>query len=91
MKILAVCGMGIGTSVILTGNIEKAAHDLGLDAEIEVADIWTARGAAAGADVVMTSGELAAELGDVGVPVAVIDDFLDGDEVRARLATAVGR
>ncbi|WP_455565932.1 PTS sugar transporter subunit IIA [Nocardiopsis gilva] len=90
MKILAVCGMGIGTSVILTTNISKAAHDLGLDAEIEVADIWTADGAAADADVVMTSGELAAELGDVGVPVAVIDDFLDADEVRARLAAAIG-
>ncbi|GAA2002588.1 PTS sugar transporter subunit IIB [Nocardiopsis rhodophaea] len=91
MKILAVCGMGIGTSVILTTNISKAVHDLGLDAEIEVADIWTADGAAADADVVMTSGELAAELGNMGVPVTVIDDFLDPEEVRARLAAVTGR
>ncbi|WP_067962816.1 PTS sugar transporter subunit IIB [Nocardiopsis trehalosi] len=90
MKILAVCGMGIGTSVLLKSNAERAAQDLGLDADVEVADIGTARGAAATADVVLTSGELAAELGDIGVPVVVIDNFIDGDEVREKLGAAVG-
>jgi PTS system ascorbate-specific IIB component len=90
MKILAVCGMGIGTSVLLKSNAERAAQDLGLDADVEVADIGTARGAAATADVVLTSGELAAELGDIGIPVVVIDNFIDGDEVREKLGAAVG-
>ncbi|MBV2365636.1 PTS sugar transporter subunit IIB [Streptomonospora nanhaiensis] len=89
MKILAVCGMGIGTSVLLKSNAERAARELGLDADVEVADIGTARGAAATADVVLTSGELAAELGDLGVPVVVIDNFVDGTEVRDKLASAV--
>ncbi|GAA1752063.1 MULTISPECIES: PTS sugar transporter subunit IIB [Streptomonospora] len=90
MKILAVCGMGIGTSILLKSNAEKAAKDLGLDADVEVADIGTARGAASTADVVLTSGELAAELGDMGVPVVVVDNFVDGDEVRNKLGTALG-
>ncbi|MDA8372118.1 MAG: PTS sugar transporter subunit IIB [Nocardiopsaceae bacterium] len=89
MKILAVCGMGIGTSVILKSNAERAAQDLGLDADVEVADIGTARGAAATADVVLTSSELASELGDVGVPVVVIDNFVDGAEIRDKLGKAV--
>ncbi|QBI53213.1 PTS sugar transporter subunit IIB [Streptomonospora litoralis] len=91
MKILAVCGMGIGTSVLLKSNAEKAANDLGLDADVEIADIGTARGAAATADVVLTSGELAAELGDVGIPVVVVDNFVDGGEIREKLGAAVGR
>ncbi|WP_017536817.1 PTS sugar transporter subunit IIB [Nocardiopsis halophila] len=90
MKILAVCGMGIGTSVLLKANAEKAAQDLGLDAEVEVADIGTARGAAATADLVLTSGELADELGDVGVPVTVITNFVDAEEIRRAIAEAVG-
>ncbi|GAA4892049.1 PTS sugar transporter subunit IIB [Streptomonospora salina] len=90
MKILAVCGMGIGTSIMLKSNAEKAAASLGLDADVEVADIGTARGAAATADVVLTSGELAAEIGDVGIPVVVVDSFIDGDEVREKLSTALG-
>ncbi|MDA0566905.1 PTS sugar transporter subunit IIB [Streptomonospora sp. S1-112] len=89
MKILAVCGMGIGTSVLLKSNAERAAQELGLDADVEVADIGTARGAAATADIVLTSGELAAELGDLSVPVVVIDNFVDGTEVRDKLAAAV--
>lgn len=90
MKILAVCGMGIGTSVLLKANAEKAARDLGLDAEVEVADIGTARGAAASADLVLTSGELADELGDAGVPVTVVTNFVDAEEIRRAIAGAVG-
>ncbi|MDA2807819.1 PTS sugar transporter subunit IIB [Nocardiopsis suaedae] len=91
MRILAVCGMGIGTSVLLKANAEKAVQDLGLDAEVEVADIGTARGAAATADLVLTSGELAAELGDVGVPVTVVANFMDAEEIRRAVAGATGR
>jgi len=91
MKILAVCGMGIGTSVLLKGNAEKAANELGLDADVEVADIGTARGAASTADLVLTSGELAAELGDLNIPVVIVDNFVDGTEIREKLGAAVGR
>jgi len=89
VKILAVCGMGIGTSVLLKSNAERAAQDLGLDADVEVADIGTARGAAAGADLVLTSAELAAELGDLPVRVTVIDNFVDAEEIRRALSEAV--
>lgn len=89
MKILAVCGMGIGTSVILKTNAEQAIQDLGLDADVEIADIGTARGAAVGADLVLTSDELASELGDIGVPVVVISNFIDGTEIRDKIDTAV--
>ncbi|MFC3995380.1 PTS sugar transporter subunit IIB [Nocardiopsis sediminis] len=88
MKILAVCGMGIGTSILLKSNAERAVRELGLDADVEVADIGTARGAAATADIVLTSGELADEIGDLGIPILVIDNFIDADEIRAKLSAA---
>ncbi|GAB3475676.1 PTS sugar transporter subunit IIB [Nocardiopsis coralliicola] len=88
MKILAVCGMGIGTSVLLKSNAERAAQDLGIDADVEVADIGTARGAAATADLVLTSAELADELGPVGAQVAIITNFVDAEEVKRALADA---
>lgn len=89
MLILAVCGMGIGTSIVLQANAEKAAQQLGLDAVVEVTDLQAARADAARADVVLTSTELAAELGDVGVPVVTIANFLDTSEIEAGLARAV--
>ncbi|WP_046471715.1 PTS sugar transporter subunit IIB [Allosalinactinospora lopnorensis] len=89
MRILAVCGMGIGTSVLLKTNTERAIQELGLDADVEIADIGTARGAAMTADVVLTSSELAAELGDMGVPIVVVESFIDGAEIRDKLGAAV--
>ncbi|MFJ6077118.1 PTS sugar transporter subunit IIB [Pseudarthrobacter sp. NPDC092419] len=89
MKIVAVCGMGIGTSVLLKMNAEKVLQDLGIDADIEAADIGVARGAAQTADVVLTSQELAPEIGDVPAEVIVIDNFFDLDEIHKKLSAAV--
>ena len=89
MKIVAVCGMGIGTSVLLKMNAEKVLASLGIDAEVEAADIGVARGAAQTADIVHTSDELAPEIGDVPAEVIIIDNFFDLDEITEKLTPAV--
>ncbi len=85
MKILAVCGMGIGTSIILKMNIDQAAQDLGIDAETEASDISAARGAAAMSDLVLTSEELAEQLEGTDTPIEVIGNFTDIDEIKSAL------
>jgi PTS system ascorbate-specific IIB component len=75
MKIITVCGMGIGTSVLLKMNAEKALRALDIDADVEAADIGTARGAARTAELVLTSEDLVEELGQVPAKVVVIDNF----------------
>ena len=60
MKILAVCGMGLGTGLLLRMQAEKALRELGIQADVEVADIGTARALASSADLILTSEELAA-------------------------------
>ncbi|MFF2029878.1 PTS sugar transporter subunit IIB [Arthrobacter sp. NPDC058192] len=89
MKIVAVCGMGIGTSVLLKMNAEKVLTSLGVDADVEAADIGVARGAAQTADIVLTSDELAPEIGDVPARVIIIDNFFDLDEITDKLTEAV--
>ena len=84
-KIVAVCGMGIGTSVLLKMNIEKILRELDIDADVEAADIGVARGAARTADLVLTSDELAEELGDVPAKVVVIKNFTNLAEIRTAL------
>jgi len=86
MRVVAVCGMGIGTSIILKMNTEKAAQRLGIDTEVEVADIGTARGAAATADLVLTSADLAEELTGLRAPVVVINNFTSIDEIAEKLS-----
>lgn len=89
MKIVAVCGMGIGTSILLKMNAEKAADRLGIDAQVEAADISAARGMAMTSDLVLTSAELATELQGVKPPVVVIDNFTDVDQIAERISAAI--
>ncbi|MEA4943238.1 MAG: PTS sugar transporter subunit IIB [Propionicimonas sp.] len=90
MKIVTVCGMGIGTSVLLKMNTEKALRTLGVDADVEAADIGTARGAARTADVVFTSADLVEEIGQVPAKVVVIKNFTSVDEVTQKLTELLG-
>ncbi len=90
MKIVTVCGMGIGTSILLKMNTEKALRSLGVDGEVEVADIGTARGVARSADLVLTSADLAEELSGIPTKVVVINNFTSVDEITEKLRDATG-
>ncbi|MCF0149733.1 MAG: PTS sugar transporter subunit IIB [Clostridium sp.] len=81
MKILAVCGFGVGSSMILKMSIEKVLKEMGVDAEVDNTDINDARGAAC--DVIFTSPELQQELkGTVSVPVYPVKKYMDLAEVK---------
>ncbi len=88
MKIIAVCGMGIGTSILLKMNADKALEQLGIDGDVEATDIGTAKGAATTADLVLTSAELAEELEGLTTPVRVINNFMDVDEIAKQISDA---
>lgn len=89
MKIIAVCGMGIGTSVLLKMNTEKVLRTLGIDAEVEAADIGVARGMARDAELVLTSEDLVSEIGEVDARVIVINNFFDQAEITEKLKAAL--
>lgn len=83
VKILAVCGFGVGTSLILKINIEKAMSQLGIEAEVDNVDVTTASGSKA--DFILTSNELAPLLKDkFTVPIAVITNFMSIPEIKEK-------
>ena len=88
-KIVAVCGQGIGTSVLLKMNAEKVLRKLGVSADVEAADIQVARAAAETADILLTSAELADEFKDVNAQVVVIDNFTNLSEIESKLGPLV--
>ena len=77
LKILAVCGMGVGTSMLLKMQLDKVMKALDIVADVEIADISTARGLAVSADVVVTSNELADRIGEVKAPIVSVSNFMD--------------
>lgn len=90
IRILAVCGMGLGSGLILRMQAEKALRRLGREAELEVADIGTARALAANADLIVTSEELAKQLTGLKARIVVIQNFIDVDEMVEKLGAAMG-
>ena len=88
MKILAVCGMGLGSSLILRLQVEKAAKSLGIEADVEMADITTARAMAPKADIIITSKELAARIGEVDAKIILISNYMDLEEMKSKLSEA---
>ena len=89
MKIIAVCGMGIGTSVLLKINAEKVLKILGVEATVEAADMATARGAAFDAQIVLTTPELVESLRGLNAEIIPIDHFFDLEELNAKLSKAL--
>ncbi len=81
MKILAVCGFGVGSSLVLRMSVEKVVKELGIDAEVENTDLSTAK--ATSADVYFTSFELQQELEKtIKAPIYPIKKYMDVNEVR---------
>ena len=90
MKIVALCGVGIGTSAILKVNAERALERLDIEAEVTAADVASVKLAAADAQVILTSSELLPSIGKTNADVIVIDNFFDLDELTAKLEVALG-
>lgn len=81
--ILTVCGNGLGTSLFLKNTLEQVLDQWKWSpfVTVEATDTISARGRAKEADAILTSGEIARTLGDVGVPVKVIDNFTSTTEL----------
>ena len=90
MKIVAICGAGIGTSEILRVNATRALERLDIEAEVTATDVASVGVAAADAQVILTSQELVGAIGRTNADVVVIDNYFDLEEITAKLEIAVG-
>jgi PTS system ascorbate-specific IIC component len=87
LSVLAVCGAGMGTSLILHTTAQKALEQLGVPASIDHTDIGSARGQRA--DVVIGQSTYLSEVGDIAPVNVPITSFVDVKHVRAQLEKAL--
>lgn len=90
MKIVTICGAGIGSSGILKVNAEKALGTLGLSASVVAADVASVRDVAEDANVILTSAEFVEAIGDTYAEVIVIRNHFDQGEITAAVDRALG-
>jgi len=90
MRIVAVCGMGIGTAVLLKMNAEKALTQIGALGVVTAAALGTVHDAAQVADVLLVTADCADRLQLPPGAVVVIDDVLDLSEISDKLTAFAG-
>ena len=89
MKIVAICGAGIGSSGILKVNAERVLQRLGVSATVVAADIDSVARVAADAQVILTSEEFVEAIGRTHADVIVVHNYFDTDELTQKLTDAV--
>lgn len=82
LRIMTVCGFGLGTSLVLRMTVDEVLQKHGIRADTFCSDADTAVGQRY--DMVITSGEMEGLFENVEEPVVVIDNFLSPEEVEEK-------
>ena len=90
MKIVAICGAGIGSSGILKVNAERVLKRLDLDAVVVAADIASLPAVIGDAQVILTSAEFVDAIGKTFADVIVVENYFDTQELTVKLEAALG-
>ncbi|MEK3889688.1 PTS sugar transporter subunit IIB [Bacillus sp. FSL K6-3431] len=87
MKIVTVCGMGFGTSLMLLMDIQSIAKGHGYELDGEAVDLGSAKGKPC--DFMVASSEISAELIDEPVEVISINNLLDKEEIESKVMPVI--
>ena len=90
MKIVTICGAGIGSSGILKVNAERVLQRLDIEADVVAADVGSIAVVAADAQVILTSAEFVDAIGPTFAEVVVVRNHFDQQELTEALERALG-
>jgi PTS system ascorbate-specific IIB component len=90
MKIVAICGAGIGSSGILKVNTERVLGRLGIEADVTAAHLGSLEHDAANAQVILTSPEFVDAIGKTNADVIIVENYFDTAELTRKLEAALG-
>lgn len=84
MKVVTVCGCGLGSSLLAKTIIEKIAREYGVKLSVVAADAGTAKGHES--DLVVSQDHLAPRVGKIrGTPVLAVKSFINKEELKVLL------
>lgn len=90
MKIVAICGAGIGTSGILKVNAERVLGRLGIEATVVATDVASLAAELEDAQVILTSPEFVDAIGRTFAEVVVVENYFDTAELTQKIEKALG-
>ncbi|MBA4548287.1 PTS sugar transporter subunit IIB [Thermoactinomyces intermedius] len=84
MKILVVCGNGLGSSFIMELNVKKALNELGKEAEVGHIDLATARSEEA--DLYIGAQDIITQLDDGTRNIVALENVMNLEEIKTKIA-----
>jgi ascorbate PTS system EIIB component len=90
VKIVAICGAGIGSSGILKVNAERVLARLGIEADVTAAHLASLATDAANAQIILTSPEFVDVIGKTNADVIVVHNYFDTAELSRKLEESLG-
>ncbi|MBE0068336.1 PTS sugar transporter subunit IIB [Thermoanaerobacterium thermosaccharolyticum] len=87
MKVVTVCGMGMGTSLMMLMEIQDIAKKHGYKIEGEAVDLSSAKGKKC--DFFVASEEIAAQLKHENALVVSIKNLIDKDEIERKVIPVI--
>ena len=82
MKVVTVCGMGFGTSLMLLMSVKESGRKYGITVEGEATDLGSYKGKSC--DLIVASSEIAKQI-EADVPVLAITNLLDKAEIEEKI------
>lgn len=88
MKIVTVCGFGVGTSLLLKMTIDSILSEEGINFQVEARDMTSICGEKF--DLIFTSKEIGEEIkSNINGKLIYISNFMDKKEVKEKLLKAL--
>ena len=80
LKIITVCGFGLGSSMLLKMKVEEVLKKYDIGASVETSDVGSAPSASC--DVIFTSYELGEKMkNQTQTPIVMVKNFMDTNEI----------
>ncbi|ANU17097.1 PTS sugar transporter subunit IIB [Planococcus maritimus] len=83
MKIMVVCGNGLGSSFIMELNVKKALKELGKTAEVDHTDLTSAKSVQA--DLFIGAADIMSQLEDGNRTIINLENMMSIPEIKTKL------
>lgn len=83
LEVATICGVGMGSSLILRMTAEKAFEELGVNARVQATDVSSARSAQV--DVIIGQAMHTEEFQGAAPVVVTISNFMDSEALKEKL------
>jgi PTS system ascorbate-specific IIB component len=88
MKIMVVCGNGLGSSFIMEMNVKKALTEIGKTAEVDHTDLTSAR--TVQADIFIGAADIVGQLDDGSRTIVTLENMMSIPEIKSKIEPHLG-